>query len=180
MAGLKKPDLNAGARWPGDLAFAALFFAFALFLLSRIGAETQWVQRSILFAQPRFWPAVGLCGMTFFGAIHLVGSWRSRGVREDRAVQEIGLWLHSLEFAAWFMVYVLTTPIVGYLPATLVFTVLLAWRMGYRSRVALCSALGMGAAIVILFKSLLQVRIPGGAIYQHLPDALRNFMILYL
>ncbi|EPJ45233.1 MAG: hypothetical protein OFPI_37520 [Osedax symbiont Rs2] len=39
----------------------------------------------------------------------------------------------------------------------------------------------MGAvATVVIFKSLLEVKIPGGASYQYLPEGIRNFMIVYL
>ena len=40
------------------------------------------------------------------------------------------------------------------------------------------AAAGVGLFTVVLFKSLLQVKIPGGAVYEFLPGALRNFMIL--
>jgi hypothetical protein len=167
-------------RRPGDLLFAALFFLLGAFLLSQIGVQTTWVKKGALSSQPGFWPAVSLGGMTLFGLVYLIGAWRGRGSREDRAVAEAGEWLRSLEYAGWFMAYVLATPVVGYLLATLVFTVALALRMGYRSRTTILAAAVMGVAIVVLFKSLLQVKIPGGAVYEHLPGALRNFMILYL
>jgi hypothetical protein len=33
-------------------------------------------------------------------------------------------------------------------------------------------------SIVLVFKTFLEVKIPGGAIYEYLPDTLRTFMIL--
>lgn len=174
-----KTEHALNRRRPGDLLFALLFFAFAAFLLSQLGVQTTWVKRGDLYAQPGLWPAIGLGGMTLFGLVYLVGAWRGRGAREDRAVQEAREWLRGLEYAGWFMVYVLAAPVVGYLLATLVFTVSLTLRMGYRGRPMVLAAAAMALAIVVLFKSLLQVKIPGGAVYEHLPDALRNFMILY-
>ena len=41
-----------------------------------------------------------------------------------------------------------------------------------------CAVL-FSVVVVVLFKSLLQVKIPGGAVYNLLPDAARNFMTLY-
>ena len=58
----------------GDLVFAILFLLFSVVLLSQLDDQTQWVKKGKLFSQPSFWPAVGLIGMTFFGAMHLLGS----------------------------------------------------------------------------------------------------------
>jgi hypothetical protein len=35
-----------------------------------------------------------------------------------------------------------------------------------------------GLFIVLIFKTFLEVKIPGGAIYEFLPNTLRSFMIL--
>lgn len=164
-------------RRRGDLVFAVIFLLFSLFLLSRLGTQTQWIEGSKLFAQPAFWPAISLVGMSVFALLHFLGSWWSP--RIDGRWQEVGFWLRSLEYAGWFLLYVWLTPIIGYLLATLLFTVLLALRVGYRQwRMLLLAAL-CGLAIVVLFKSLLAVRIPGGALYEYLPDGLRSFMLLY-
>ena len=55
---------------------------------------------------------------------------------------------------------------------------LIVLRLGYRSRAMMWISLGFGGAVVVLFKGLLSVRIPGGAIYEYLPGALRSFFIL--
>ena len=49
-----------------------------------------------------------------------------------------------------------------------VFVPALAWRMGYRDKQMMWISLGFAFAVVILFKSLLGVKIPGGAIYEYL------------
>jgi hypothetical protein len=56
--------------------------------------------------------------------------------------------------------------------------VLLALRLGYNARMAAWSAVG-GLATVLLFKTFLSVKVPGGAIYEYLPNGLRAFMITY-
>ena len=43
----------------------------------------------------------------------------------------------------------------------------------------LIAAIGGAAIIVVIFKSFLQVMIPGGAIYEALPGGLRQFMLTY-
>ena len=165
----------AGPR-RGQLIFALIFVALSALLLAQIGDQTIWAERTEFFAQPRFWPAVGLGAMVLLGALHLYRlPWR-RITRHDRA--ELRRWASVLEFAAWFMGYVLLVPLLGYLPVTAVFVPLLAWRMGYRSRFMLGISVIFAVAVVVVFKSFLAVKIPGGAIYEVLPGALRSFFIL--
>jgi len=69
--------------------------------------------------------------------------------------------------------------VIGYLFSSIIFCVVLAARVGYRSLRTLMISAGLSVAIVLLFKTFLQVRIPGGTVYEYLPDGIRNFMILY-
>ena len=180
---MERDERTAGA---GVWLFALLFFAATLVLLSQIGIQTKYKPSGSLFAQPRFWPAVALCGMLFFGAGHLVSLWRARGAGQDLAVWQrrhllpvLADTAHVLEFALWFMAYVWVTPLAGYLASTLCFMCLLAVRAGYRDRRMIGLAGVTGAVIVLLFKTVLAVKIPGGAVYEMLPDALRTLMIAY-
>jgi len=167
----------AGPR-RGQLVFALGFVVLSLLLLVQIGDQTIWAAKAEFFAQPRFWPAVGLGGMVAMGALHLYRlPWR-RFTVNDRV--ELRRWAAVLEYALWFMAYVLLVPVLGYLPVTLVFVPLLSWRMGYRSRFMMITSIVFAVAVVVLFKSFLGVKIPGGAIYEYLPGALRSFFILNL
>jgi hypothetical protein len=170
-------EIPKARRVAGDLAFAVTALVLSALLLSLLGRETQWIDGAGLAAQPSFWPALSLGGMTLFGLLYLLGSLPGRHEREIAAGEELGTWLRSLEFAAWFMAYVFVTPAIGYLAATIFFCVLLALRMGYRRPATLLAAAALGLGIVVLFKTLLQVKIPGGAVYDLLPDAARNLMI---
>lgn len=176
-------DPKSGAR-PGDLVFAAVFMVLAAVLLSQLGEQTKWVRKAGLFAQPRFWPAVGVIGMTLFGAVHLWTArkvWRRRPkdlrARKERA--EVRHWLFAFEYVAWFLIYVQAVTYLGYLLSTVVALPLLAWRLGYRTNKWLGISALTGLGIVLLFKTFLQVKIPGGAIYELLPEVARNFMIVY-
>jgi len=166
---------------PGALPFAVLFTCLALFLLSQLGAETKFSAKGQLAAQPAFWPAIGVIGMVMFGGLHLLTTYRQRrrhsGPTGD--LPEAGIWLRSLEYLAWFMAYVVAVPLIGYLPATLFFTVTLALRAGYRTAGGLGIAALTGLGIVLLFKSFLAVKIPGGALYEYLPGMLRGVAIRY-
>ncbi len=159
----------------GTMAFVIGFLIVSILLLSQIGSETKFSSRGQLFAQPRTWSAIGVGGMVFFALAFVVTGWRSRA---RGAGQELLNWIRPVEFLAWFMAYVWLVPVIGYLTATVPFTVLLAYRLGYRGPKMLLLAAAIGAAIVVVFKAGLSVKIPGGALYEYLPHAIRNFMIV--
>ncbi|KUP94418.1 tripartite tricarboxylate transporter TctB family protein [Tritonibacter horizontis] len=162
----------------GQLLFILSFLMLSAVLLSLIGQQTAWVKKTSFFAQPRFWPAVGVGGMVLFTALHL---WRLPFRRIERAdLREALRWGAGLEFALWFMGYVMLVPWVGYLPMTMIFVPLLARRMGYRRPRMMAISFGFAVLTVLVFKGLLAVRIPGALLYEYLPDGLRSFAILYL
>ena len=164
-------------RRPGDIVFATVFLAISLFLLSQIVDQTAWRNGGKLFAQPRFWPAVALTGMTFFAAFHLLSSMLSD--RISGRWQEVWLWITSLEYAGWFIAYAMVVPYVGYLPTTIVFAVALTLRAGYRRTSAIVTAAVAAVVIVVLFKTMLKVNPPSGLMYESLPDGLRQIMLTY-
>jgi len=160
----------------GQLIFALVFVVYAVGLLALIGDQTRWVEKTKLFAQPRFWPAIGLGGMAILGGLHLYRlPWR-RISRYDWG--EVRKWAAVVEYVLWFMIYVVAVPVLGYLPVTLIFVPVLAWRMGYRSRKMMGISVGFAVVVVVLFKTFLSVKIPGGMIYEYLPGAARSFFIL--
>ena len=69
---------------------------------------------------------------------------------------------------------------VSRLPATVLFCLVLTYRLGYRGAKFHVAAALTAVATVVVFKSFLGVKIPGGAVYEYLPAALRNFMVLHL
>lgn len=164
-------------RRPGDIVFAWVLLVISVFLLSQIFDQTAYKSNGKLFAQPRFWPAVSLGCMSVFAALHLIGSALSE--RIEGRWSEVWLWISSLEYAGWFIAYAMVVPYAGYLPSTVVFAVLLVFRAGYRSRVALGSAALAAVVIVVLFKTFLQVKLPAGAVYDTLPDGIRQIMLTY-
>lgn len=164
-------------RRPGDIVFAWLVLGVSMFLLSQIADQTAWRNGGKLFAQPRFWPAVSLGGMTFFAVFHLISSALSD--RIDGRWQEVWLWIASLEYAGWFIAYALVVPYVGYLPTTVLFSLALALRAGYRKPLTLTIAAVSAVFIVVLFKTLLKVNLPSGQWYETLPDGLRQIMLTY-
>jgi len=163
------------AKHPGSFIFALLFLAASLLLLSQLGAETKFSAKGDIAAQPAFWPAIGVIGMVVFGTLHMLSNFRQRSLD----LSEISVWLRSFEYLVWFMIYVFAVPMIGYLPATLIFTVSLAFRAGYRSRRMLGAAAAIGLIVVLIFKTFLSVKIPAGALYEYLPDGLRSAAFIY-
>lgn len=172
-------DLFRRYRRPGDLVFAAGFFALSLFLLASIPWQVSWVARTDLVAQPAFWPVVAVAAMTLFSLLHLIGALVSE--RIPGRLTEVIAWARALEFAGWFLVYVAAVPRLGYLPSTVLFACLLAFRLGYRTWRWMGAATLFAVAVVVIFRSLLQVKLPAGALYEALPaGAIRSFFLVYL
>ena len=165
-------------RRPGDIVFAWMFVGLALFLVTQLSTQSPWNANAKVFSQPAFWPTVSVIGTAVFAALHLLSS--ALSPRLQGRLDELWFWCRSAEYAVWFMAYVFTVPWLGYLPATIVFGVALALRSGYRSRRVLLGVIVLSIAIVVVFKAFLQVKIPGGELYQHLPGAMRAFMLTYL
>lgn len=164
-------------RRPGDIVFALAFLILSLWLLSQLNAQTTWKTGGKLAAQAPLWPAISVGGMVLFAALHVIGSLLSP--RIPGRLKEVGLWFRSIEYALWFMLYVMLVPILGYLPVTMLMCFLLALRAGYRRRKMLFASVAGGVLVVVIFKSFLQVKVPGGQIYEYLPSALRSFMLTY-
>ena len=171
-------DMFHRYRRPGDIVFAVLFFAFTLFLLTQIGSETKVVKRTKWFAQPSLWPTIAIWGMVAFSALHLISSVVSP--RIPGRWRELTFWLKSLEYVLYFLIYVVAVPWLGYLPSTILFTAVLALRTGFGAPKLVVIAMMFGAVVAVVFRALLQVNIPAGRLYEHLPDTVRIFALTYL
>lgn len=172
-------DLFKRYRRPGDLVFAAGFFALSLLLAAAIPWQVTWVGGLGVIEQPAFWPVVAIAAMVTFSSLHLVGALVSERIPGRR--KEVFHWLRSVEFALWFMAYVFLVPWIGYLLGSVLFVTALSFRQGYRSARWMGTAALFAATVVVLFKGLLQVRVPAGEIYQYLPPGdLRTFVMTWL
>ncbi|MCB1386857.1 MAG: tripartite tricarboxylate transporter TctB family protein [Nitratireductor sp.] len=172
-----EPHVFPHGRKPGELLFCFLFLLFSAALLAQIGWQTTWLPGKALAAQPRLWPAISLGGAVIFGALHLRLTRKVQ--RRPGRWREAMVWLRSLEYVCWYVVYVLAIPAIGYLPSTILFCVLLTLRLGYRSGRAVLSALAFALFVVLVFKTGFNVKIPGGALYELAPDRLRYILIRY-
>jgi len=162
-------------RRPADLVFSLLFLALCVFLAINLEEQTTWAKRTKFASQPAFWPYVSVGIMTFFAVLHLLSGLMSPAIKGRW--QEVAFWLRSFEYAIWFMAYVFIVPKLGYLLSTIIFTLLLTYRIGFRSRKFFLLAAGFAVSVVLLFKTFLQVKVPGGQLYEYLPSEARSFML---
>ncbi len=155
-------------------------FAFALLLFSQLESQAKYFDKLVLAKQPGLWPVISIVGMLVFGTLQLIQYWLHRATLTGAGFSsEAAVWVKALEYVFWFMLYVYLVPVTGYLPTTLLLCAVLTVRLGYRTRRMMLAALVTAFVIVLVFKSFLQVKIPGGLVYEYLPATTRNFMILY-
>ena len=172
-------DLQTRTRSAGQLVFVLAAVVIVAALIAAIPSQTVWSDRARNFAsQPRLWPAVSLIVMALGFGLHLLRMKRRRPDSLDWI--ETRRWLEPLEFLLWFMAYVFTVPVLGFLPMSLAFATALTYRLGYRTRLGLGLAALFALCMVVLFKGLLGVNIPGAALYEYLPSGLRSFALIYL
>ena len=174
---------QSGEVGRGEFRFTALFLVATIVLAAQLTAQTKFSSSGHLVAQPRFWPALALCGMACFGAVRLAMLLRERRREHGLSRRLLGVrdvageGVHLLEYTLWFMGYVYLVPVAGYLGTSIAFMILVAARAGYRRLSVLACAAATGVCIVVLFKTVLGVNIPGGAVYELLPAAPRALMI---
>lgn len=103
--------------------------------------------------------------------------WRVRFKLPNGMRHELGQWARALEFVAWFVVYTLLVPVLGYLVATLLLGTVLPWRLGYRGPRWMAICLLTSFAIVLVFRTGLQIRTPVNIwLYDQLPQRAETFM----
>ena len=149
----------------------------SVFLLALLDSQTIWKSSGKWSSQPALWPSIALIGMTVFGLLNAISAYVSPKI--PGRWEELKVWLNSMEYVAWYMAYVFIVPILGYLPSTIIFSMLLAMRVGYRTPGMLGVAALMGTTVVLIFKTFLKVNVPGGYLYEYLPDTVRAIMLTY-
>ncbi len=177
--------MNSSEYLVGEKAFAILMAMLSAFLLYSIPHETQWFGGMAVSKQPRFWPAMCIIGLSLFAFGYGFSVWLKAAARDQldstdthAEMGEMQHWLRPIEFVVYFLVYVMAVPWLGYLLATLAYFLLMTLRMGYRKKSMLWVSLATGLLIVLVFKTLLQVKISSGAWYDLLPDSWATFMII--
>ena len=107
-------------------------------------------------------------------------AWRKRFLLPTSAYFELTKYVAALEYVVYFIGYTLIVPILGYLVSTLILGTFLTWRLGYRTRRWLMIGFGASFAIVVAFRTFLQIKTPVSIwLYDQLPVAMRAFMLTY-
>ena len=178
------PRPNPAARPAGTVGqwlYGGLAFAVALFLLASIPFQTSYFEGVPWYKQPRTWPSIAIIGMLLAGLGHFGAL--SRFQERDDALplrDDLSLLAGAFQISLWFLLYIFAVGVFGYLPSSLAFAVFMVWKAGYTdARMYLYAAL-LSVAIVVVFKGFLKVNIPGGDLYNHLPEAMQRFAKLYL
>lgn len=180
------PDELRGVRHaPAQVAahrrYAAWTWGVAWALLLAAPWQLQWQAERGWAQQPGLFSLLGVLGMVIFGGFECWHLARRTGhARGVSAAPEFRLWWAALEYVAWFMAYVLLTPLLGYLPTTVVFALGLTWRLGYRRRVHGLAALAVAVLTVVVFKGALSVKVPAAGWYEVLPEPWATFFIVNL
>ena len=165
----------------GNLIFVIIVLFLVSFLLISIPYQTKWFDGIPLVKQPRLWPTFCITGMALFSVFYSLQVWQNYKIegRIQSELRELQSWAKPLEFVVYFLLYVWLVPLAGYLLSTLLFFFLLTIRQGYRARSMLLISLVTAFGIVVVFKSLLKVKISSGAIYEYLPDGWSTFFMVY-
>ena len=133
------------------------------------------------------WVAPMLCLIIFVPAalFNLRASWKETAWRKrfrlpTSAYFELTKYAAALEFVAYFIVYTLIVPVFGYLLSTVALGMFLPWRLGYRGGLWVLRSLCASLAVVIVFRTFLQIKTPVSIwLYDQLPTATRAFMLTY-
>lgn len=159
------------------------FLLFAVFLAATFTDQVKWFSNLTLFKQPGLWALISVGGMlatALIACVQVFSRRKSPDVRWRADALEFAFWVRACEYLIWFMVYVFAVPFLGYLPCTILFTTLLTLRVGHRSMRWCVRASVFAIVTVVIFRAFLQVKIPGGQIYEWLPSPLSKFLLMYL
>ena len=150
--------------------------------LGLLDAEGRVARLGTILKQGWFAPMMCLAVMLPSAVLNLSASWRAtrkwrRQQMPSRWRYEVGQWARALEFIGYFALYTLAVPVLGYLLSTLVLLPFLTFRLGYRSWYWLRVSGLVAFAIVLLFRTALQIKTPVNIwLYNQLPDSIGIFM----
>ena len=164
-----------GRKLPSDM------LAYTAAQLGMIDAEGRVMRLGKILKQG--WVAPLLCLLILLPAavLNLIASHRNLRRRSRQRMPwrwqyEMGQWMRALEYIGYFILYTLSVPLLGYLVSTIVMGCFLTARLGYRGWRWGMIAVASSFAIVVLFRSVLQIKTPVNIwLYNQLPDDLSSF-----
>ena len=188
----KVENLFEFKRVTGDLTLSIIFLIFVSFLLISFNTESGWDGREL--SQKRVgkilkqqWVGPLIC-MVILVPAAIYNLYQStiqlninKRLRMPRRIKyELFQWLKSLEFIVYFLIYTNIITIFGYLISTVIFAIFLTTRLGYRSLKWILRSTIAAFIIVIIFRSILQIKTPVNIwLYKYLPQNFEVFMKIY-
>ena len=188
----KVENLFEFKRVTGDLTLSIIFLILVSFLLISFNTESGWDGREL--SQKRVgkilkqqWVGPLICMVILVPAVifNLYQSTIQLNINKrlrmpSRIKYELFQWLKSLEFIVYFLIYTNIITIFGYLISTVIFAIFLTTRLGYRSLKWILRSTIAAFIIVIIFRSILQIKTPVNIwLYKYLPQNFEVFMKIY-
>ena len=188
----KVENLFEFKRVTGDLTLSIICLVLVSFLLISFNTESGWDGREL--SQKRVgkilkqqWVGPLICMVILVPATiyNLYQSTIQLNINKrlrmpSRIKHELFQWLKSLEFIFYFLIYTNIITIFGYLISTVIFAIFLTTRLGYRSLEWILRSAIAAFIIVIIFRSILQIKTPVNIwLYKFLPQNFEVFMKIY-
>ncbi len=159
-----------------------LLFAVGGLLLLPI-ATSSGPSKQGWWTQPIFMPALTLSIIVVPALILCWRHFRSMRANPDlrpgsRATRvELWQWLKPVEFFVYYVLYIWLLSLIGYFLSSLIFILLLSWRVGLRSKTWMLIALLFAITLVALFRWGLGVWVPQADLYELFPKDMRIFLM---
>ena len=178
-------ETNKGLENKGTGGIFVLFAVCGLLLLWFLPEQASWVKtKRGWYTQPMMGPALGLGVFVVFALLKVLYHIRRFSLHPIRALdsgaETIASYRVAIIAGALFALYIHSLSIMGFAPATLLFVCTLLWvsRLldGFR---LMMSVLGV-AAVVIIFRVMLNLWLPDVWLYGLLPESWSLFANQYL
>jgi nitrate reductase gamma subunit len=167
-----------------SFALTLLFSALSVTLLACIGIATRWGPESAgWWTRPMLMPGIALMLLVGANVITLardIADLRRNPPSVAERAEGRGLllgWLQPVEFLAYYGIYVFAIQHAGYFPSTLIFIMVLMFRVRLTTPrwilAGVCAALFM----VAVFRVGLGVWMPAPELYELFPDGVRSALI---
>jgi nitrate reductase gamma subunit len=165
-------------------ALTVLFSALSVTLLACIGIATRWGPESAgWWTRPMLMPGIALSLLVAANIITLardIADLRrnppSMVERAEGRAKLLG-WLQPIEFLAYYGIYVFVIQHAGYFPSTLIFILVLMFRVKLTTPRWIIAGLGAAVFMVAVFRMGLGVWMPAPALYEIFPDGVRSALI---
>lgn len=174
---LSKPQPTLGILYAINFVFSASFLLLVP-IATKAGPSNQgW------WTQPALMPSLAL-GLMVLSSAYLLLDYglklrANRDLRADKksVKQELTEWLKPFEFFIYYCLYIWLLGLIGYFLSSLVFIVILSFRVGLRSAKWMLIAFLTALALVALFRWGLKVWVPVSDLYGLFPKNIRIFLM---